>query len=315
MQKKDCSKTNEHRANTEKMQNKAKTDQEERQNEQLVARIRAGEDEAGNMLQLWQQNQGFIRKLAMKYSAYAELDDLKQEGYIGLCEAVRHYDQERGMQFISYAAFWIRNGMRRYVANCNMIRIPEHARSEIGEYKKILSEFRKYYGKEPTDREMRALLLVDAEKLEDIKKNARMGKIRSLSEPIGEEDDYTLGDSVASGENMEEDAIRRLDRERMSRQIWIEVDRLPENQAAVIRWRFLHGKTMRETGEEMGSSLEEARKLHDKALRTLRLPKKIGRFRSYHEAYLTAASIRHVGIQSFNRTWTSEVEREALEEW
>lgn len=281
-------------------------------NEQLVARIRAGEDEAENMLQLWQQNQGFIAKMAMKYSAYAELDDLKQEGYIGLCEAVRHYDQDRGMQFIGYAAFWIRNCMRRYVANCSIVRIPENVRSEIGEYKKMLSEFRKYYGKEPTDREIRALLRVDAEKLEDIKKSARMGQIRSLSEPIGDEDDYTLGDSVASDEDLEEDVIRRLDREHMSRQIWIEVDRLPENQAAVIRWRFLHGKTLRETGEVFGVGIEAVRNLQNKAMRTLRLPKRCGKFRSYHEEYLAPAPVHHVGLRSFERSWMSEVEREVL---
>lgn len=46
-------------------------------NEQLVARIRAGEDEAENMLKLWQQTEGFIAKLAMKYQGCTELDDLK----------------------------------------------------------------------------------------------------------------------------------------------------------------------------------------------------------------------------------------------
>lgn len=49
-------------------------------NEQLVTRIRAGEDEAGNMLKLWQQNRGFIAKLARKYLAGAEMEDLEQGG-------------------------------------------------------------------------------------------------------------------------------------------------------------------------------------------------------------------------------------------
>ena len=57
-------------------------------NEQLVALIRAGDNEAENMLVLWQQNKGFIYKIAMKYQGYAEIEDLLQEGYLGLCEAV-----------------------------------------------------------------------------------------------------------------------------------------------------------------------------------------------------------------------------------
>ena len=54
-------------------------------NEQLVIRVKAGEDTAGNMLKLWQQNKGFIAKMAKKYQGYAEMDDLMQEGYIALC--------------------------------------------------------------------------------------------------------------------------------------------------------------------------------------------------------------------------------------
>ena len=82
-------------------------------NEQLVARIQVGEDTAVNMLQLWEQNQRFIGMIAVKYSGYAEMDDLKQEGYLALCEAVRHYNPDQGVPFINYAAFYIRLGMQR----------------------------------------------------------------------------------------------------------------------------------------------------------------------------------------------------------
>ncbi|MFR3031105.1 MAG: hypothetical protein ACLTNO_07330 [Blautia sp.] len=66
-------------------------------NEQLVVLIQDGIDEAENMRLLWQQNQGFIGKLAMIYSGQEELDDLKQEGYLALCDAVRGYDAVRGV--------------------------------------------------------------------------------------------------------------------------------------------------------------------------------------------------------------------------
>ena len=69
-------------------------------NEQLVARIRAGENEAECMLSLWQQNQGFIHKMAVRYSGFAEIEDLKQEAYIGLCAAVEHYDEDKGVPFV-----------------------------------------------------------------------------------------------------------------------------------------------------------------------------------------------------------------------
>ena len=77
-------------------------------NEQLVASIRADENVAENMLQLWKQNKAFIGMLATKYMAYAEIENLKQEGYIGLCEAVSHYDLKQEIAFITYAGFWIK---------------------------------------------------------------------------------------------------------------------------------------------------------------------------------------------------------------
>ena len=110
-------------------------------NDQLVARIRSGVDTADNMLILYEQNHGFIHKMALKYSGYAEIEDLKQEAYIGLCAAVEHYDEDKGVAFISYAGFWIKQTMQRYIDNCGgVVRLPVHAREWIAKYKKILRE-------------------------------------------------------------------------------------------------------------------------------------------------------------------------------
>lgn len=295
------------------MSNKERVNIENRiSNEKLVAEIQAGENGSDNMLQLWQQNREFVYKMARMFSSYAEMDDLMQEGYLGLCEAVRYYDAEKGIPFINYAALWIRQVMQRYIDNSgNVVRIPVHIGALVRKYKKLKSEYIKYYGMEPTDHEMSVFLDVSEEKLEDVKKSARMGQIRSLSEPLGEED-YTLADTVASSENLEEDAIREIDRERIIQTVWIEVGRLPENQAALLRWRFWEGKTLKETGERMGVSIEAARQLQNKAMRALRLPKRCGRFRAYHEEYLAPAAVHHVGVKRFQETWTSEVEREVL---
>ena len=74
-------------------------------NEELVIRIQNHIDEADNMLQLWQQNTGLIATIAKKYSGYEDFDDLMQEGYIGLCNAVTAYNLEEGARFSTYAAF------------------------------------------------------------------------------------------------------------------------------------------------------------------------------------------------------------------
>ncbi|MFR6581366.1 MAG: sigma factor [Ruminococcus sp.] len=98
-------------------------------NKQLVLRIKAGENVADNMLQLWQQNQGFIRSIAKKYAAYEEIEDLIQQGYFGMCNAVNGYDPENGVSFLHYASFWIRQSIHGYIEDCGkIVRLPRHFR-------------------------------------------------------------------------------------------------------------------------------------------------------------------------------------------
>lgn len=282
-------------------------------NEQLVARIRAGEDEAGNMLQLWQQNKGFIGVMARRYSAGAELEDLEQEGYIGLCEAVQHYDPDRGMSFISYATFWIKRRMRICVDNNRTVRLSFNAGDEVRQYQKVMRQYRQEYGCDPSEWELCGFLYVNREKLDKIRKAAQMGQIRSLDEPCpGMDGDISIGDTVPSGEDMEEDTIRVIDKERMVREIWLAVDALPGNLPAAVRLRYKDGLTLEKTGQALGVNRERARQIESKAMRILRQPHRCRKFRAYFEEYLSAASVRHVGVRRFNETWTSEVEREAL---
>ena len=124
--------------------------------------------------------------------------------------------------------------------------------------------------------------------------------------------DISLGDTVASGEDAIEDAIREIDKERMKRELWIAVDQLPGNLPAAVRLRYENGLTLEKTGQALGVNRERARQLESKAFRILRLHLRCKKFRAYFEEYLSAAPIHHVGVRRFNETWTSEVEREAL---
>ena len=283
-------------------------------NEQLVARIRAGEDVAKNMLELYNQNRGFIVKVAKRYQGFAEMEDLLQEGYIGLSEAVRHYDADKNSSFIHYAAFWIRQSMRRYVDNCaSVVRIPVQARGEIREYNRVVREYRKYYGEWPSDCALCRLLGVTREKLQEIRKSVQIGQMRSLSEVLGGDgEEFTLEDSIASDQDLEGDAIREADTAAMKRELWIAVDRLPGNLPEVIKKRFLDGRTLKEISQEWGVTYSKVHDIQNKALRTLRQPGISRKYRRYYEEYISAECCYHVGVESFQRTWTSEVEREVL---
>ena len=287
--------------------------QNDRTNECIVAAVQAGVNEAENMLELWRQNKGFIAMMARRYSAGAEMEDLEQEGYIALCEAVQHYDLARGMSFISYAAFWIKRRMRSCADNSRTVRLSFNAGDEVRQYQKIMREYRQEYGCDPSDGELCAFLYVSREKLDQIRKAAQMGNIRSLDESVqGMDGDISLGDTVASGEDAVEDAIREIDKEQMKRELWIAVDQLPGDQPAVLRMVYGDGMTRIKAGEVLGYGNGKVGIEERRALNALRKPHRCKKFRAYFEEYLSAAPIHHVGVKRYLETWESEVEREAL---
>lgn len=123
-------------------------------NEQLVARIRAGENVSENMLQLWQQVKAFIHILAKRYQGMADMEDLEQEGYLALYPAIDGYDPDKGALFLTYAEYHISLAMRRYVLmNKNSLRLSFRAHGLAMKYKKLCNAFLLQHGQEPSDRD------------------------------------------------------------------------------------------------------------------------------------------------------------------
>lgn len=278
-------------------------------NEQLTARIQAGEEVKQNMLALYRQNKGFIVSLARRYSGGAEMEDLLQEGYIALHEAVEQYQESRGMSFINYAAFYIHRRMRSCVDNSRGVHIPFGMDDKIRQYEAA-------YGVEPSDKEMRAFLAINGQELEQIKKAAQMGRIRSLDAPVDTGDgDVSMMELIPDKGDLESAAIERIDRENMKRELWLVVDELPGDLPRVMRLRYQEGLTLEETGKSLGVKSSSVRDLQAKAFRLMRTERRGAKLRRYCEEYLNAVTVPHVGVRGFHYTWTSEVEREAIKRY
>lgn len=273
-------------------------------NEQLILCIKADENVAENMLELWQQLKRLIHVIAKDYMGYAEIEDLNQEGYIGLCNAVQHYNADKGVPFSNYAVFWIRQAMRRYVCTCSSsLRLPEYIQNEVRQYKKVKADYIKFYGIEPTDDEMCGLLGVNFKRYKTIKDNAYMSYVHSMSEPIaGESEEITLGDSIAYDQSIEDNVIKDIDTSTMSTELWNNVGNLPRDMSNMINMRYKDGLTQKEAGERAGLSYGQAGRVEKKALRMLSENRLL---QVYYNQYITT---RHVSVSEFNRTWMSEVE-------
>lgn len=282
-------------------------------NEQLVILIKAGIDVADNMLQLWQQNNGYIAAIAKRFCGYEDMEDLMQQGYIGLHRAVDGYNREEGVSFINYAGYWIRQSMQRYIEDCgSVVRIPVNLRTKIGQYKKLTVSFQSKFGRKPTDQEACYYLGVGCERLEDIKKAVAMDNMGSLDVPIGESDEGSMYDLLPGQESQEEEIVDRLRDEQLRDTLWSMVDELPDQQPEVIRMRYQEGKTLKEAGDNIGGSIEKARQIEYKALRELRMPRRARVLRSLMYGDIYSKALKGNGVGHFNRTWTSSTEYVAL---
>lgn len=282
-------------------------------NEQLAIRIKAGIDVANNMLQLWQQNRGFIHKIVNQYKAYAEEEDLEQEGYLGLSAAVDHYNPDEGVTFIHYASFWIKQYIARYIRGNGTVRLPEFMQGRIREYNKMVQKWQQNYHRKPTDGEICHFLGISWEMLENLRKAAQMVQIGSLDVPVGEEGDCSMYDLLPAAVDEEEQTIEKIQHEQLCAVLWPLVD-FPGQQPQVIRARYQERRTLADIAKEKGVTLDAIRQQERKGLSELRKPSRSNRLRPflYDEDRVYSRALHGNGATAFHRTWTSSTERVAL---
>lgn len=282
------------------------------ENEQLVVRIQAKIDVAADMLQLWEQNQGFIYKIVNQYRGYAEEDDLLQEGYLGLSAAVEHYRQEESVSFIHYAAYWIRQSIVRYIRGNGTVRIPESMQGRIREYKKICLKWQQTYSRKPSYSEICDFMGISGKTLGSIKKAAEISKIASLDVPVGDNGDNSLYDLLPGAADEEEEILDRIQKEQLCAVLWNVVDTLPGEQPQILRARYQEGMTLKEIARKKGITPEAVRQWEQKGLKELRKPSRSRKLRPFFEDRIYSMALKGNGVRSFQRTWTSSTERAAM---
>lgn len=279
-------------------------------NEDLVKNIKAGVEVTENMAALYKQNKGLIRQIARSFRRPDDVEDLEQEGFIGMCRAVDAWDPERGILFFDYAGYWIRQSMLRYLENCGgCIRIPSYRRAQILKYRRIREQILKDQGREPMDSEFCDGLGVSMETLRQIKKDLAKLNTESLYIPLSE-DGYTLEEVIPAPDNQYSPVLDSVWQEELRKVIWPEVDALGEQQSRAIRARYQEGKTLKEAGKDLGCSGNYVRILEKEALKRLCYSKALRRFAD--DEALRGRGMKGTGVQTFRNTWTSATEREAI---
>lgn len=284
-------------------------------NKELVNQIQKGINPRDNMEQLYRQNKGYIFKIARRYTYVDDIEELMQEAYFGLYEAVQRYEDTAGVLFMSYASFWIKQAITRYLEdNGRTVRITNAMYNKIMRYKRLVSAYEMELGRKPTNGELRMHLGVSQKVLEGIKKAYHeFYSMGSLDIVIpGVDGDMQLSEIIADPDtDIENSVIDEMIEKSKRTELWqIVKDNVTPEQNTVIAARYQKSMTLDATGQLIGKSRERVRNLEAQALRKLRL----ARIRRLLEEKfeINYARAYNGSLTSFRNRWTSIVEDIAI---
>jgi RNA polymerase primary sigma factor len=235
---------------------------------ELAKAIERGDLDAKN--KMINANLRLVVSQARRYQGHGlPMEDLVQEGMLGLIRAVEKFDWRRGFKFSTYGTLWIRQAIQRGLQNHGRtIRVPVHVAQRQVKVRKVESELNTKLGREPTDEEIAEAAKLSLDEVAELRELSR--GLSSLDQPVGDEGEASLGDLLASDRPEPVEEVARSDRDRRLGEV---VDQLPDDERNVIRLRFgLAGAeplTLRQTGTELGISQERARQLEESGLTRL----------------------------------------------
>ncbi|HRU01652.1 MAG TPA: sigma-70 family RNA polymerase sigma factor, partial [Victivallales bacterium] len=241
---------------------------------ELAAKIHGDDPEAREAArtELIKANLRLVVKIAHDFKGLGlPLLDLIAEGNIGLMRAVEKFDPAKGAKFSSYAAWWIKQSMRRALANqSKTIRIPVQSAGKINKIKNAKQKLAEKLSREPSDAEIAEFLefserTVSGLKLADL-------KTFSLHDPIQQGEDGEFQDIIPDRSATMPDRILG-DRESIARLNEL-LTHLDDREVRILKLRFgLDGsrpKTLEEVSQEIGRTRERVRQIQNQALTKLK---------------------------------------------
>lgn len=248
----------------------------------LARRIKQGDKTA--LDKLTKANLRFVVSVAKQYqNGHMPLNDLINEGNLGLIKAAQKFDETRGFKFISYAVWWIRQSIMQAIAeNGRIVRLPANKTNALNKLKTATGEWEQQYEREPTPEELAEILEMDLKEIKGIMTTS----VRQVSvdAPFDNEDGGTLLDV------MSDDATESTDKNvEYNESLSIETERalsiLSERERKILKLFFGIGiespMTLDQIGEIMGTTRERVRQIKEKALKKMRASSKAGQLAEY----------------------------------
>jgi RNA polymerase primary sigma factor len=238
---------------------------------ELFHRLRSGDERARE--EIINCNLRLVVRLAIRFQGKGViLEDLIQEGNIGLLEVIDRFDHTLGFRFSTYAAFWIRQAMQVAVRKQgSLIRLPVRKARQLGRVSELINEFHSTAGRAPSAAELAERMSVTESQVDDLVKLTRTAL--SLDSAL-DEDGQTLQERIAD-ENTplpSEDSMRR----ELERKVHKALSQLSEREHSILHLRFGLGghkaRSLRNVSRRVGLSQEGVRRVEQRALAKLAKP-------------------------------------------
>ncbi len=249
----------------------------------LAIKIKNGDTAAQD--QLVRANLRFVVSVAKMYQNQGlSLGDLINEGNIGLVKAAQRFDETRGFKFISYAVWWVRQGIMSAIADqSRVVRLPLNRVGNLTKLGKVYRELEQEFERKPTTEELAKILEISSEEVAYILQIS--SRQVSVDAPFNNSDENktTLMDVLHNEEQPMPDTD--LMQDSLKNEVASILSTLDEREAEVIRLSFGIGSnqkaTLEEIGERFNLTRERIRQIKENALRKLRSSKRSNKLKDY----------------------------------
>jgi RNA polymerase primary sigma factor len=237
----------------------------------LAGRIKRGDKAARE--RMITANLRLVVKLATDYANLGlPLLDLVSEGNIGLMKAVERFDPQKGGKLSTYAAWWIKQSIKRALANQGRtIRVPVHQIEKIAKVRRLIERLTVELGREPTDEELADEVGLSGPQVSALKSSGIQPT--SLDAPVGKDDGETLFGDMLSDEAAE-DPLEYLEGKDARAMLGGVLKVLTARERDIIKLRYGLGggreRTLEEIGTKLGITRERIRQIQMVALKKMR---------------------------------------------